>query len=130
MFSPKIYFYEMFLINLFDFFFFQNTADSFKYATELLDTWKAYDLHLPRKCATFYAGMALKQQQPNVATQILATVSRQNYVTVRNIKVLALAQMERYANVLAVLRNAFEITDSNLAYKHTYTADVVCPLFH
>lgn len=45
--------------------------------------------HLPmRRTATFLAGLALNQNKPNIALEIIANTKQQNYMTVRNLKVI------------------------------------------
>lgn len=44
--------------------------------------------HIPiTKTITFAAGLALAQNAPHVALEMLTSTNRQNYVTVRNLKV-------------------------------------------
>ena len=44
--------------------------------------------HIPmRRAVTFAAGLALNQNAPHVAFEMISGVQQQNYVTVRNLKV-------------------------------------------
>lgn len=80
----------------------------------------------PRKSITFYAGLALKQGLPNIALDAIITIDKQNYAAVRNLKVLALVKLHRYAEVMPVLRSVLDtFNDSNLPGRHSYTIDVV-----
>ena len=77
-----------------------------------------------RKTTTFAAALALAQNAPHIALEILGTVKQQNYMTVRNLKVVALAQLGRCDDVLPVLRSVIEVHD--LAQnKHTFCKDVL-----
>lgn len=79
-----------------------------------------------RKLKTFYAGLALKQSLPNIALDAIITIDTQNNEDVRNLKVLALAKLHRYAEVMPVLRSVLDtLNDSNLPCRHSYTIDVV-----
>lgn len=86
----------------------ENTPESFAYSTQL---WKELNDvgHIPmRKATTFAAALALAQGAPHVALEIVGTVRQQSYMTVRNIKVLALAQLGRCDDVIPVLRSVLE----------------------
>lgn len=77
-----------------------------------------------RKTTTFAAGLALAQNAPHIALEIIGTVRQQNYMTVRNIRVVALAQLGRQDDALPILRSVLDVngpTDT----KHTFTKDVV-----
>lgn len=105
-------------------FFDQNTPESFLYSTNL---WKELNSvgHIPmRKTTTFAAALALAQNSPHVALEIVSTVKQQNYMTVRNIKVVALAQLGRGDDVLPILRAILEGHDPVLS-KHTFSKDVI-----
>lgn len=81
--------------------------------------------HIPmRKTTTFAAGLALAQNAPHIALEIVGTVRQQNYMTVRNIKVLALAQLGRADDALPILRSVLEAHDP-LQNKQTFSKDVV-----
>lgn len=86
----------------------ENSAESAAYSAQL---WKELNDvgHIPmRKATTFAAALALAQNEPHVALEIVGTVRQQSYMTVRNIRVLALAQLGRADDVLPVLRSVLE----------------------
>lgn len=102
----------------------QNTPESFQYSTAL---WRELNDvgHIPmRKTTTFAAALALAQNSPHIALEIVGTVRQQNYMTVRNIKVLALAQLGRADDAIPVLRSVLEVHDPSLT-KQTFSRDVV-----
>lgn len=111
-------------------FFLQNNETTFKYATELINTSKAEqnENKLSRRSLTFYAALALKQNQPDIALKVVETSKTQSYVTIRNIKVLALTQLGRYTDALALLRTAFEFTERGSAY--SFCSNVVCMILY
>jgi pentatricopeptide repeat domain-containing protein 2 len=58
-----------------------------------LDLWKELKEvgHIPmRRAVTFAAGLALNQNSPHIAFEMISDVQQQNYVTVRNLKVSAI----------------------------------------
>lgn len=77
-----------------------------------------------RKTTTFAAALALAQNAPHIALEIVGTVRQQNYMTVRNLKVLALAQLGRADDALPILRSVMEVHDP-AQNKHTFSKDVV-----
>lgn len=55
-----------------------------------MDVWKELKEvgHIPmRRAVTFAAGLALNQNAPHVAFEMISGVQQQNYVSVRNLKV-------------------------------------------
>lgn len=82
--------------------------------------------HIPvRRAITFAAALALQQNAPHVALEIIGTVVKQNYVTVRNIKIAAYAQLGRPDDALALLKGILEAHDSTTRHKHTVSKDSV-----
>jgi pentatricopeptide repeat domain-containing protein 2 len=105
----------------------ENTPESFTFSSEL---WTALnDIgHIPmRRTVTFAAALALKQNAPHVALEIVVTMRPQTYMTVRNIKVLALTELGRADDALPILRAVLEVNDPAMT-KHTFAKDVVARL--
>ncbi|XP_031629373.1 pentatricopeptide repeat-containing protein 2, mitochondrial-like [Contarinia nasturtii] len=57
-----------------------------------------------RKSRTFVAGLALKQNDPGLALNVLEDGVDHFYVTMRHIRLLAWAQLKRFDNILRTLR--------------------------
>lgn len=121
-----------------------NTPESFKYSSDL---WKELNLvgHIPmyvtiivnnyqhfnlieyifrRKGTTFAAALALAQSNPAAALEITSTVKQQNYITVRNIKTIALAELGRPDDALPILKSVLELDDPH-ANKHTFFKEII-----
>lgn len=101
-----------------------NSEDSFKYATDLWKSLLEVGHQPTRRAATFIAALALNQNAPHIAAEIISCVNTQGYVTIRNIKVAALADLNRLEDALAVLRQAVQVDNPNQV-KATFTKDVV-----
>lgn len=104
--------------------FLQNTPESYKYA---LDLWKELqDVgHYPmRKGITFVAGLALAQNAPHIALEVLSTSKQQNYLTIRNLKAIALADVGRPEDAIPVFRSVLETNDPTQK-KHTFIKEAV-----
>jgi pentatricopeptide repeat domain-containing protein 2 len=85
-----------------------NTKESFEYAKKLWHN-SVQAGHVPlRRSATFFATLALNQNEAYVALEVLTNLKGQNYVTVRGLKALSLAHMKRFEDVLPVLRSILE----------------------
>uniref|UniRef100_A0A1B6DXB7 Pentacotripeptide-repeat region of PRORP domain-containing protein n=1 Tax=Clastoptera arizonana TaxID=38151 RepID=A0A1B6DXB7_9HEMI len=101
-----------------------NSPDSLKYMSKF---WK--DLidagHLPmRRAITFAAGLAINQGSPHIALELLTETARQNYVTIRSLKVSALTDLNRLDDVLPILRSVLGF-DTNSNLKQTFNKDVI-----
>ncbi len=76
-----------------------------------------------RRAITFAAALAIRQNAPHVALEIVGTARQQHYVTVRNIKVLAFTDLGRPDDALPILKAVLQISDTT--HKHSFTKDVV-----
>lgn len=101
-----------------------NTPESFEYAKKV---WHgAVEAgHMPlRRANTFMAYLALNQNMPHVSLEVLGTLKGQNYVSVRALKTLALAQMRRFDDVVPILRSILEQANP-MQNKQTIPQDVI-----
>lgn len=103
----------------------ENTPEAFQYSKDL---WAelAEAGHMPmRKAVTFAAGLALKQKAPHVALEIISSVPQQNYVSVRNIKIQALIDLNRFEDAIPLLRSILEVAPTGVARQQTIVKDVL-----
>jgi len=68
--------------------------------------------------------LAIRQNQPKNALAMLSRSNQQNYITVRNLKVLALAKMGNFTDAIAILRSGIYSHDQ-LTRQRTILKDVV-----
>jgi len=68
--------------------------------------------------------LALKQNQPETALEMLSNSNQQNYITVRNQKVLALARLGNFTDTIAILRSGVYSNDQ-LSRQRTTLKDVM-----
>jgi len=66
---------------------FQNTTQSYEYALQMLTDMKAFGVEPVRRCIAYAAALAIAQNAPQVAIEILTNTRTANYVTIRNLKV-------------------------------------------
>ena len=65
--------------------------------------------HIPmRRSITYAAALALNNNDPQLCIDLISNTKQQNYVTIRNLKVLALAKLGRLDDALAILRASLE----------------------
>lgn len=84
--------------------------------------------HIPmRKAVTFLAALAINQGAAPVALELVTAVRQQSYLTIRTIKALAFSALQRYDDVLAILRSVLEV-DNPMANKQTFSVDVIAQL--
>lgn len=103
----------------------ENTPASFEYSKTL---WKELGEagHIPmRKAATFAAGLALKQNAPHIALEIISNIPQQNYVTIRNIKIQALVDLNRLDDAIPLLRSILEVAPTGPNKQQTIVTDVM-----
>ncbi|KAM3963187.1 pentatricopeptide repeat-containing protein 2, mitochondrial [Aphomia sociella] len=102
----------------------QNTPQSMEYAAKLwMEMTNTGTVPLRRSC-TFFAGLALRQGAPHIALESIST-QKQHYVTIRNIKAMALADMGRVDDALPVLRSVLDIDIPEEKDKHTFFEETV-----
>lgn len=102
----------------------ENSEESYQYAMSL---WKELNSvgHIPmRKATAFAAALALKYNQPGIALEIVGTVTKGNYVTIRQLKILALIAMDRLEDVMPIIRAVLEL-GGPLERKQTFCREVM-----
>lgn len=102
----------------------QNTPQSLQYAAKLWTDMTSVGTVPVRRACTFFAALALNQGAPHVALESISS-QKQHYVTIRNIKAAALADMGRVDDALPVLRAVLEIDAPEQKDKHTYFKDTI-----
>ena len=59
---------------------------------------------ISRKTVCLFAALALNQNQPNTALEVLSLVTQTNYISVRNLRFMALAELERFDDLFIGIR--------------------------
>lgn len=102
----------------------QNTPDAFEQAHELWKRMSEVGNKVQfRKSRTFIAGLALKQNRPDLALTILEGDT--TYVTMRHIKLLAWAQCGQFDLVFEMLKQMIERHKENPKLKPFQSISVV-----
>ncbi|XP_068631280.1 pentatricopeptide repeat-containing protein 2, mitochondrial-like [Battus philenor] len=101
----------------------QNTPKSMEYASKLWSEMISVGTVPLRRASTLFAALALNQGAPHVALECIS-MQKQNYVTVRNIKAIALAEMGRIDDSLLVLKKVLEVEYTDVA-KQTFFEETI-----
>lgn len=104
-----------------------NTPESYNYAKKLWSDLNQTGHYPMRRAGTFAAALAIEQNEPGVALEILTSMKQQGYVTVRNLKVSALADLGRPDDALPLLRTSLN-ADRATEKKSTYCEEVISKL--
>lgn len=99
----------------------ENTRESLQFA---LESWKElYESGIVpiRRVITFIAASAIKQNNPELALEILAGLKASRYIDNRCLKVLAYCKLNRLVDVIAMLRRSIEYHN---VHKESYFSDV------
>ncbi|XP_001946785.1 pentatricopeptide repeat-containing protein 2, mitochondrial [Acyrthosiphon pisum] len=105
-----------------------NTTESFEYACKLWNDQREAGHSPIRKTITFFAANAINQNSPHIALEVITSVRNQSYVTLRNIKVVALCDLGRIIDALPLLRSVLSLDQPMSgapAVKQTYCRDVI-----
>ncbi|XP_042909663.1 pentatricopeptide repeat-containing protein 2, mitochondrial isoform X2 [Parasteatoda tepidariorum] len=87
-----------------------NTPETFQRATELVTLAREARVPVLRKALTFVVALALNQNKPDIALEILSSIDRYNNITGNNLKLLAYAGLGRTQDAFSILR---QITDQD-----------------
>uniref|UniRef100_A0A224Z5Q3 Pentatricopeptide repeat domain-containing protein 2 n=1 Tax=Rhipicephalus zambeziensis TaxID=60191 RepID=A0A224Z5Q3_9ACAR len=82
-----------------------NTRESYEYALKLIQDARSVGALVLRKGLAFAAMLAVKHNEPKVAMELLALTAQLSYITVRNIRMMALADLDRVDDVFLTLRS-------------------------
>lgn len=78
-----------------------------------------------RRASTFLTALAIKQNSPHIAIEIVTSMRESRYIDVRCLKVLAYTDLKRFTEIVPIFRTSLEFDRPN-ANKETYFQDVVC----
>ncbi|CAH1393853.1 unnamed protein product [Nezara viridula] len=85
-----------------------NTPDSFNYAKKLWSELNQAGNFPMRRAGTFAAALAIQQGAPDIALEIITSLRQQGYVTTKNLKISALADLGRPDDAIPLLRTVLE----------------------
>jgi len=102
-----------------------NNVQSYELALKLLTEMKEVGVEPVRRVLTYASALAVNQNAANVGLEILSSVTQPNYVTVRNLKISALADIGRADDALPLLRWSLEFDNPGADFRATVCPDVL-----
>ncbi|KAG6794738.1 pentatricopeptide repeat-containing protein 2, mitochondrial [Apis mellifera caucasica] len=103
----------------------ENTPEALEFA---LNIWKKqYDIIKPSgRSYALISYLAIKNNASEIALDILSTIQRDKVMSIRSLKILAYMNMERYLQIIPILK---EVVESNvIQQKYLIFADVIYEL--
>ncbi|XP_076338098.1 pentatricopeptide repeat-containing protein 2, mitochondrial-like [Tachypleus tridentatus] len=82
-----------------------NTTASYQHALNLVKQAREAGANIIRKGVAFMAALAVNQNDPKTAMEILAITPQQNYITVKNLRIITLAELDRLDDAFPILRS-------------------------
>lgn len=103
----------------------ENTPEALEYA---LKQWKdQYNVIKPSvRSSALMSFLAIKNNAPEVALEILSVVDRENTISIRCLKILTYMSLQRYMQIIPLLKQALEVDSA--ARKVKFFADVIYEL--
>ncbi|CAL1279070.1 unnamed protein product [Larinioides sclopetarius] len=87
-----------------------NTPETYQLATDIVTQAREARVTILRKALGFVVALSIKQNKPDVGLEILTSIDRYNNTTANNMKLTALAQLDRLQDAFDILRR---ITDQD-----------------
>ncbi|XP_053973953.1 pentatricopeptide repeat-containing protein 2, mitochondrial-like [Hylaeus volcanicus] len=103
----------------------QNNPESFNFAVKCWEQHQGKCLYFARSLEIL-AALAIRQNEPQMALELLSSLHRQQYITIRCLKILAYSQWQKYIYIIPLLKSTLDVDNS--AQKQTYFADVIYQL--
>ncbi|XP_078035270.1 pentatricopeptide repeat-containing protein 2, mitochondrial [Augochlora pura] len=104
----------------------ENTAEAFEFA---LNAWRKLhqkQLTPSSRSSALLTALAIKQNAPELALELIVTVNRQQYINIRCLKVLAYMHLKKYLQIIPILKYALE--QDTLTSRQTFYSDVITEL--
>jgi hypothetical protein len=102
-----------------------NNIQSYEYVLKTLTDMKDIGSDPVRRVLSYACALALKQNAPQIALEILSTAKQPNYVTIRNLKCWALADLNRPDDIMPLLRVSLEFDNPNADRRATVCPDIL-----
>ncbi|EFN89107.1 Pentatricopeptide repeat-containing protein 2 [Harpegnathos saltator] len=102
----------------------ENTPQTLEYA---LDIWKdliGKGFVFMRRAATFLTALAINQNMPHIAIEIVTSIKESRYIDIRCLKVSAYTELKRFTEIVPIFRTSLEYDRPN-SQKECYFKDVI-----
>ncbi|XP_076652897.1 pentatricopeptide repeat-containing protein 2, mitochondrial [Halictus rubicundus] len=102
----------------------ENTPESFECAVNAWRKVSEMVYRPPARSTAITAALAIKQNAPDIALELMASIQKQQYINVRCLKVLAYMHLQKYVQIVPLLKYVLE-TDNTTHHKHTFYSHVI-----
>ncbi|OQV19730.1 putative Pentatricopeptide repeat-containing protein 2, mitochondrial [Hypsibius exemplaris] len=99
----------------------QGTPEAYEKCKKLIQSAVAGNANVMRKAVAYAADLALKNNDAAGCLEMLTIAQNQSYVTIRNLKALALTRLDRLDDVLPIMRSVLE-QDVSYGLKRVYAS--------
>lgn len=102
----------------------ENTPESFEFA---INAWRkvcGMIYRPPARSTAIVSALAIKQNAPDIALESIATIQKQQYITVRCLKVMAYMKLKKYVQIIPLFKYVLD-TDNATPFKHTFYSHVI-----
>ncbi|RLU19175.1 hypothetical protein DMN91_007732 [Ooceraea biroi] len=102
----------------------ENTPEAFEYAFNIWKEMNQKGNEFMRRAIAFLAGLAIKQNAPHIAIEIISTMRTARFPDTRSLKVLAYTDLKRFTEIVPILRISLE-NYRTVGPKEVFFQDVV-----
>jgi pentatricopeptide repeat domain-containing protein 2 len=102
-----------------------NSIQSYETLLQLLNEMRELGVEPVRRCISFAAALALNQNAPQVALEVLSNSRNSNYVSIRNLKLWGLAELNRPDDCLPILRFSIEFDSAENTKRHSVLQEIL-----
>lgn len=102
----------------------ENTPETLEYAVNLWKEINEKGFTFMRRATTFLTALAIKQNAPHIAIEIMSTIREARYIDIRCLKVWAYTELKRFTEIVPIIRSSLEHDRPN-AMKERYFTDVI-----
>ncbi|XP_012537102.1 pentatricopeptide repeat-containing protein 2, mitochondrial [Monomorium pharaonis] len=103
----------------------ENTPETLDYGLKIWREVEEKGYRILRRAATFLAALAIKQDAPHIAIEILCSLKEARYIHVRNLKIIAYTDLKRFTEIVPILRSSLEHDRPHNLQKEQYFSDVI-----
>lgn len=102
----------------------ENTPETLEYGLKIWRELTEQGFDIVRRATVFLAALAIKQNAPHIAIEILSSLREFRYIQVRNVKVAAYTDLKRFTDIVPIFRSSLE-HDKPTMHKEGYFVDVI-----
>lgn len=102
----------------------ENTPETLEYALNIWKELTEKGYMVIRRATTFLTGLAINQNAPHIAVEIISSIRESRYIDSRCLKVLAYTDLKRFTEIVPIFRSSLE-HDRPDSTKESYFKDVI-----